>query len=73
VNNLSVKALPIALIRYYQRNTINKSTDGVCLYTPTCSTYMIIAIEKYGTVVGIYKGLKRISKCRPPNGGLDYP
>lgn len=44
-----------------------------CLFEPTCSTYMIIAIKKYGLIIGLFKGIKRIIRCRPPNGGVDWP
>ena len=44
-----------------------------CRFTPTCSTYMILAINKYGIIVGIIKGIKRLLRCKPPNGGEDYP
>lgn len=44
-----------------------------CRFTPTCSTYMIMAINKYGLFIGFIKGLRRISRCKPPNGGVDYP
>ena len=44
-----------------------------CVFTPTCSTYMIMAIVKYGLCVGIYKGIRRLIRCHPPNGGEDYP
>ena len=44
-----------------------------CLFTPTCSTYMIMAIYKYGLFIGFYKGIRRILRCKPPNGGVDYP
>lgn len=49
------------------------SGSGVCRFTPTCSTYMIIAINKYGLVVGIIKGIRRLLRCKPPNGGEDWP
>lgn len=48
-------------------------TRGRCRFEPTCSTYMILAIKKYGLVYGIIKGIKRIKRCKPPNGGVDYP
>ena len=48
-------------------------TRNRCLYQPTCSTYMIIAIKKYGLILGITLGIKRIKSCVPPNGGYDYP
>lgn len=44
-----------------------------CLFTPTCSTYMIMAIYKYGLFIGALKGVHRIFRCKPPNGGVDYP
>lgn len=44
-----------------------------CRFEPTCSTYMIMAIKKYGIVIGLIKGICRIVRCHPPNGGVDYP
>ncbi len=44
-----------------------------CRFTPTCSTYMIMAINKYGLFFGVLKGFRRLLRCRPPNGGIDYP
>ncbi len=44
-----------------------------CRFTPTCSTYMIMAINKYGLFIGFIKGIRRIKRCKPPNGGVDYP
>ena len=49
------------------------SVRDKCRFEPTCSTYMIMAIRKYGLIVGLCKGIKRISRCKPPNGGIDYP
>ena len=46
---------------------------GKCRFEPTCSTYMILAIRKYGLIRGVIKGIKRIKRCKPPNGGVDYP
>jgi putative membrane protein insertion efficiency factor len=50
-----------------------KSIRKECRFVPTCSTYMIMAIKKYGLIIGVYKGIKRIMRCKPPNGGVDYP
>ena len=44
-----------------------------CRFTPTCSTYMIIAIKKSGLIFGVIKGIRRLRLCKPPNGGVDYP
>ena len=43
-----------------------------CVFTPSCSEYMILAIEKYGVIKGIAKGLNRLKRCHAP-GGIDYP
>lgn len=43
-----------------------------CKYHPSCSTYMIQAIEKYGCIKGIFKGIIRILRCNPfSKGGYD--
>ena len=44
-----------------------------CRFEPTCSTYMIIAVKKYGLFRGVFKGIKRITRCHEPNGGVDLP
>ena len=44
----------------------------VCRFRPTCSQYMIEAIEKKGIVRGVTKGLWRICRCNPfSRGGWD--
>jgi len=43
-----------------------------CKYYPTCSEYMVQAIDKYGIIKGIFLGIKRILKCNPfSKGGYD--
>lgn len=49
------------------------SVRNNCRFNPTCSTYMILAIKKYGLFIGVFKGIKRILRCKPPNGGDDFP
>lgn len=44
-----------------------------CRFTPTCSTYALMAIQKYGIIIGVTMGVKRVRRCKPPNGGIDYP
>ena len=39
-----------------------------CRYQPTCSHYMIQAIEEWGPIKGIWLGLKRIGSCHPWGG-----
>ena len=44
-----------------------------CVFEPSCSEYMILAVNKYGLVRGVIKGIRRLLRCHPPNGGKDYP
>jgi putative membrane protein insertion efficiency factor len=62
----------IFLIKIYQRIAPKKLRDS-CRYIPSCSDYMILAVKKHGIKVGIQKGIKRIARCKVPNGGVDYP
>lgn len=36
-----------------------------CVFVPTCSEYTKQAIEKYGSLKGVYKGVERILHCHP--------
>lgn len=38
---------------------------GACVMYPTCSEYMVISVEKYGSLRGVIKGVKRIGRCHP--------
>ncbi len=39
-----------------------------CRYQPSCSTYAIEALEKYGLFKGGYLAAKRILSCHPWGG-----
>lgn len=66
-----MKKLIIYLIKLYQRK-ISPLKPRTCRFYPTCSTYSIQAIEKYGLLNGGIKSIKRILKCNPFNpGGYD--
>ena len=61
----------ILLILIY-KNTLSKITPSTCIYQPTCSTYTLIAIKRFGSIKGCFIGLKRILRCTPKHkGGLD--
>jgi putative membrane protein insertion efficiency factor len=44
-----------------------------CRFDPTCSEYMLLAMDKHGPYTGILLGLKRLQRCKPPNRGVDFP
>ncbi|KXK36923.1 MAG: membrane protein insertion efficiency factor YidD [Saprospiraceae bacterium] len=39
-----------------------------CRYQPTCSQYMIDAINEWGPLKGMWLGMKRIGRCHPWGG-----
>ncbi len=59
------------LIKFYQKY-FWWAVWGTCRFTPTCSRYTYEAIERYGTMTGLYLGLKRFLRCNPLfKGGFD--
>lgn len=58
-------------IRLYQQ-LISPYLGQNCRFHPTCSQYMLEAIEKHGVAKGGWMGIKRIGRCHPMNpGGYD--
>jgi putative membrane protein insertion efficiency factor len=43
-----------------------------CRFVPTCSEYMVEAIERHGWIRGCWLGLRRLGRCHPWGGsGFD--
>ncbi len=57
----------ILLIKFYQ-TAISPYFPASCRYTPTCSTYGVEAIKKYGPFKGGWMALKRFLSCNPWGG-----
>ncbi len=65
-----MKNILIKIIKVYQK--IPGNFHYQCKFTPTCSNYMIEAINEYGSIKGMYLGFKRILRCNPlSKGGID--
>lgn len=65
-----MRTLLIWLVRLYQ-TIISPLTPPSCRYQPTCSNYMIEALEKHGAK-GFLMGIARILRCHPlVQGGED--
>ncbi|GGN27255.1 membrane protein insertion efficiency factor YidD [Marinomonas arctica] len=61
----------IQLVKGYQF-FISPLLGNNCRFYPSCSQYMIQAIEMYGVIKGVYLGVRRLSKCHPwHEGGID--
>ena len=66
-----MQPLVLSLIRLYQR-FISPLLGSNCRYYPTCSHYMVEAVEKYGVSKGGWLGIMRIMRCHPwHEGGFD--
>lgn len=61
--------LAILPIRFYQA-AISPILGPKCRFKPTCSNYMVQAIQEWGVLRGTWLGLKRIGRCHPwgPHG-----
>lgn len=59
------------VLRGYKR-FISPWLPPACRFEPTCSEYMLEAVEKRGVTRGLLLGLKRLSRCHPfCAGGFD--
>ena len=58
-----MKKILITPVRFYQR-FISPAFPASCRFEPSCSNYMIQAIEKHG-FKGVLMGLARILRCHP--------
>ncbi len=72
----NIKNIILSSVKIYQQIAPRKIRLK-CRFEPSCSQYMILAIEKYGVIKGVCKGIKRLSKCNNRGdgmrGGFDYP
>lgn len=59
------------LIRGYQV-TIGAALPPSCRFYPSCSTYALQAVAKYGLFKGSYLAARRLMRCHPFHpGGVD--
>ena len=69
--SIIAKKTVIWLVHFYQNKASDK-TRLQCVMEPSCSEYMILAVEKYGVVKGVFKGIGRLMRCGITSG-VDYP
>lgn len=58
-----MKKILIKLIKIYQSMPL--SCHNACRFAPTCSEYMLRALEIHGLRKGLYLGIKRLLRCHP--------
>jgi len=46
---------------------------GFCRFYPSCSEYTAQAVEKYGVIKGLSRGVWRVMRCNPWNEGGHDP
>ena len=62
----------IALIRFYQL-VISPLTPPTCRYYPSCSSYALTALQRFGLLKGTWLAVRRVARCHPwAAGGVDY-
>jgi putative component of membrane protein insertase Oxa1/YidC/SpoIIIJ protein YidD len=67
-----LKPMIIGFVHLYQHYA-SEELRRQCLFKPTCSEYMLLAIEKYGLLKGIKKSIGRFKKCNGTTYHVDYP
>ena len=67
-----MRYLVLGLIKFYRR-FISPLFPPKCKYYPTCSTYAMEAVRRFGAVKGSALAVWRILRCNPWSmGGIDH-
>ena len=68
---MTARAAAMLPIRLYQR-LVSPALGQRCKYHPSCSTYAVQAIRRYGILRGVVLAGWRLLRCNPwSHGGLD--
>ena len=66
-----MRELVTGTLRIYKQ-WLSPLLPTACRFQPTCSEYMMQAVERHGVVRGVSLGLLRLFKCHPFHaGGFD--
>lgn len=67
-----LKILCLTLV-YLYKILISPMLPKSCKFLPSCSTYSVIAIKRFGVCVGVFLTIKRILRCNhfSSKSGLD--
>jgi len=62
----------ILLPVYFYKKCISPLLPNTCIYSPSCSSYMVDAVKDFGVIRGVAMGIWRILRCVPwAEGGVD--
>ena len=65
-----ISRILLLLLKTYQKTRFLRQPS--CRFYPSCSQYMVEAIEGHGVFMGLKLGTVRLCKCHPLNdGGVD--
>ena len=66
-----MQAVVIQLLRVY-KGWVSPLLPSACRFYPTCSEYMLEAVQKHGAARGVWLGARRLARCHPfHEGGFD--
>ena len=69
-----MKKVFIKIIKFYRKKISHLKKEPTCKYYPTCSSYALEVVERFGAFKGGIMALWRILRCNEfSNGGIDYP
>ena len=60
--------LPVRIYQIVISPILQGAFGMKCRYEPSCSHYVIGAIEEWGVLKGIYLGARRVISCNPWGG-----
>lgn len=58
----------VLLLRLYQL-TLSPLLGPVCRFAPSCSSYAVTAVRRYGVLHGGWLTARRLARCHPWNDG----
>lgn len=66
-----MQSVVVGLLRAYKA-FLSPLLPSACRFYPTCSEYMLQAVERYGAARGVWLGTRRLLRCHPfHEGGFD--
>ncbi|GGZ73595.1 hypothetical protein GCM10007161_00400 [Ignatzschineria indica] len=67
-----MRTILIWLIKFY-KYFLSPLVGNQCRFEPTCSTYALEAITRYGAIKGSWLTIKRLVRCQPLCKGGEDP